>query len=122
MTHHLPLQHPPPGLHTVDGDLYIHHYGDKKVQIWLRDEDKWMGDILDEPTWVTTKMQSTYKGRIHGSQKKYWMHYAPRSQLYCTADGHNICTGGHQSMHFAWAGTSDGTAVAPDQPSVAHYK
>ncbi|KAI6158397.1 hypothetical protein EDD17DRAFT_1016342 [Pisolithus thermaeus] len=86
-THHLPLQQPPPRLRAVDGDLYIHHYGNKKVQIWLKEGDQWVGDISDghhhpllqdyrlfvaddiEPTWVTKKTRSTYKGRIRGHQK-----------------------------------------------------
>ena len=83
-SHQLPLQHPPPCSHIVHGDLYIHHYGDKKVQVWLREEDQWIGSIKDghhhpslsdyrlfvaegaEPTWVMKKMRSTYKGRFRG--------------------------------------------------------
>lgn len=86
-THHLRLQQPPSHLHAMDGDLYIHHYGDKNVQIWLREGDQWVGDISDghhhpllqdyrlfvadgiEPSWVTKKTRSTYKGRIRGHQK-----------------------------------------------------
>lgn len=87
-THPLPLQHPPSCPRAADGDLYIHHYGNKKVQIWLREGDGWLGDITDghdhpllsdyrlfvaddvEPTWVTRKTRSTYKGRIRGHQKQ----------------------------------------------------
>lgn len=61
--------------------LFVHHYGDRQVQIWLRDGDKWIGDIKDghphpslknyclyvpegrEPTWVTKKTRSSYKAK-----------------------------------------------------------
>jgi len=86
-SHQLPLQHPPPCPRAAHGDLYIHHYGNKKVQIWLREGDQWIGNIMDgyhhpllsdyrlfvaegtEPTWVTKKTRSTYKGRFRGHQK-----------------------------------------------------
>ncbi|KAI6028161.1 hypothetical protein EDC04DRAFT_2605811 [Pisolithus marmoratus] len=113
------LMQPPPYLHTVDGDLYIHHYGNKDVQIWLREGNQWVGDILDshhhpmlpdyhlfvakgiEPTWVTRKMRLTYKGRIHGHQKKrpvvelqwYQINYQwCAAKKVCRMDGHNACT------------------------------
>ncbi|KAI5980960.1 hypothetical protein EDD15DRAFT_2204764 [Pisolithus albus] len=46
-SHRLPLESPPSGLYAVDGDLYIHHYGNKKAQVWLREGDQWMGNISD---------------------------------------------------------------------------
>lgn len=86
-SHQLPLQHPLPCPRAVQGDLYIHHYGNKQVQIWLREGDQWISSITDghhhpsladyrlfvgegaEPTWVTKKTRSTYKGRFRGHQK-----------------------------------------------------
>ena len=80
-THMLPLQHPPRCAQATCGDLYIHHYATDKVQVWLWDGTRWDGDISDgdhhptlpnyqlyasgggEPTWVTKKTRSTYKGR-----------------------------------------------------------
>ncbi|KAI6046649.1 hypothetical protein EDC04DRAFT_2597784 [Pisolithus marmoratus] len=85
MTHHLHLQQPLSCLHAMDGDLYIHHYGDKIVQIWLREGDQWVGDILDshhhpllqdyhlfvtdgiEPTWVTKKDEVNLQGEVSWS-------------------------------------------------------
>ncbi|KAI6143932.1 hypothetical protein BKA82DRAFT_4179077 [Pisolithus tinctorius] len=76
-----PLERPPVHSQAVHGDLYIHHY-ENRVQIWLRDGDQWLPDIKDgchhptlpeyrlyvakgvEPTWVTRKTRSTYKGRL----------------------------------------------------------
>ncbi|KAI6141082.1 hypothetical protein BKA82DRAFT_4206327 [Pisolithus tinctorius] len=76
-----PLKCPPVHSQAVHGDLYIHHY-ENWVQIWLRDSNQWLPDIKDgchhptlpeyhlyvakgvEPTWVTRKTRSTYKGRL----------------------------------------------------------
>ncbi|KAL4063138.1 hypothetical protein J3A83DRAFT_4380062 [Scleroderma citrinum] len=78
----LPLSHPPYCPSARPTDLYIHHYGDHNIQIWLWDGDKWEGDIRDghphpslwnhrlyvtdgrEPTWVTRKTRTSYKGRL----------------------------------------------------------
>jgi len=80
-THVLPLQHPPQCAQATCGDLYIHHYATDKLQIWFWDGGRWEGEIADgyrhptlpnyrlyasgggEPTWVTKKTRSTYKGR-----------------------------------------------------------
>ncbi|KAI6009463.1 hypothetical protein F5J12DRAFT_782002 [Pisolithus orientalis] len=79
--------HPPPCPCVMHGDLNIHHYGNKKVQIWLREGDHWIADVVDghhhpmlpdyrlfiangtEPTWVTKKTRLTYKGSFHSQQK-----------------------------------------------------
>ena len=78
-----PLAHPPSRISDLarPTDLYIHHYGDRKLQIWLWDGDKWIGNIKDgrphpslkdyclyvtegrEPKWVKRKTRTTYKGR-----------------------------------------------------------
>ncbi|KAI5986644.1 hypothetical protein EDD15DRAFT_2373104 [Pisolithus albus] len=77
----IPLERPPVCSQAVHGDLYVHHY-ENRLQIWLRDGDQWLPDIRDgyhhptlpeyrlyvaegvEPTWVTRKTRSTYKGRL----------------------------------------------------------
>lgn len=86
--HELPLRHPPPCPHAKNGDLYIHRYdGNRGIQIWVRDDNCWKADAVDgrhhpvlpdyrlyiaggmDPTWVTKKTRSTYKGRARGQKK-----------------------------------------------------
>ena len=85
-----PLAHPPSRISHLarPTDLYINHYGDRQVQIWMRDGDKWIGNIKDgrphpllkdyclyvtegrEPKWVTRKTRTTYRGRQKARQRE----------------------------------------------------
>ncbi|KAI5989514.1 hypothetical protein EDD15DRAFT_2198473 [Pisolithus albus] len=114
-SHRLPLESPPSGLYAADGDLYIHHYGNKKAQVWLREGDQWTGNISDghhhpllrdyrlfvadgiEPTWVTKKTRSTYKGRIRGNRKKDLLKVTPGG---CVATGRSV-----HDMIGVWVGS-----------------
>jgi hypothetical protein len=78
------IQSPPACLHPQLGDLFIHHYGDTSMQIWLWINDIWEPDIQDghhhpvlkdhrlyvrdgvDPSWVTRKTLATYKTRARG--------------------------------------------------------
>ncbi|KAI6014316.1 hypothetical protein EDC04DRAFT_2609058 [Pisolithus marmoratus] len=90
-SHELLLPHPPPCPHAKSGDLYIHRYdGNRRIQIWVRDEGCWIADVADGhhhpvlsgyrlyvtdglgPTWVTKKTRSTYKGRDRMSSFLYY--------------------------------------------------
>lgn len=68
---------------TNIGDLYLHLFGENTVQIWMWDgvsswdsiEEGYVHPLLpnrrlwlqtrDEPSWVTRKTATTYKGRLH---------------------------------------------------------
>jgi hypothetical protein len=69
----------PTCLHAQLGDLFIHHYGNSSLQIWLLNGSNWESDVQDghhhpvlkdhrlcvheggEPCWVTQKTLTTYK-------------------------------------------------------------
>ncbi|KAH7906905.1 hypothetical protein BJ138DRAFT_1117160 [Hygrophoropsis aurantiaca] len=75
------IQHPPECAQAQLGDLFIHRWGDRQIQIWLWDEQSWQPDVTDghihpvvqdhrlyirdgiDPTWVTRKTRTTYRGR-----------------------------------------------------------
>jgi hypothetical protein len=79
-----PIQSPPTCLHPQLGDLFIHHYGDTSMQIWLWNNGVWEPTIQDghhhpvlkdhrlcirdgvDPSWVTRKTLATYKTRARG--------------------------------------------------------
>jgi len=87
-THADCLQQPPPCPHAKSSDLYIHRYGNGKIQVWVRESELWLADVIDghphptlpgyclylhtgmEPSWVTRKTRTTYRGRTCLDQKK----------------------------------------------------
>ncbi|KIO12419.1 hypothetical protein M404DRAFT_19242 [Pisolithus tinctorius Marx 270] len=85
-THRYPLEYPPQCPNVESGDLYVHHHGDVGVQVWLREKNMWISiadghrhpSLVDyrlfvgdrEPTWVTRKTRSTYKGRMRARGQK----------------------------------------------------
>jgi len=88
-THPNCLQQPPPLCPRAKcGDLYIHHYGNGKIQVWVRESGLWLADVVDghphltlpgyclylrtgvELSWVTRKTRTTYRGRTCLDQKK----------------------------------------------------
>ncbi|KAG2104623.1 hypothetical protein BD769DRAFT_1676229 [Suillus cothurnatus] len=90
-----PIQSPPTCLHPQLGDLFIHHYGDTSMQIWLWNNGVWEPTIQDghhhpvlkdhrlcirdgvDPSWVTRKMLATYKTRAQGKDGEL-----PDTQFY----------------------------------------
>ncbi|KAI6027219.1 hypothetical protein EDC04DRAFT_2605871 [Pisolithus marmoratus] len=80
---------------TTEGNIPL-----ERPSIWLRDGDQWLPDIRDryhhptlpeyhlyvaegmEPTWVTRKTRSTYKGR----PKNHGVEIPPRNQMMSDSD------------------------------------